>query len=44
MTHLQYRKLQPLVKAVCARHGVLYIQENSLWRTWKTLLIATGAE
>ena len=44
MTPLQYRKLQPLVKEACKKHGVLYIQENAIWRTWKTLLIATGAE
>jgi len=44
MTHLQYRKLQPLVKKVCEKHGVLYIQENAFWRTYKTFCIAVGSE
>lgn len=44
MTHLQYRKLQPLVKEVCRRHNVLYIQENALWRTYKTFRVAVGTE
>ena len=35
MTPLQYRKLQPLVKHICEKHGVLYVQENALIRTWK---------
>lgn len=44
MTPLQYRKMQPLVKEVCKKHGVQYIQQNALLRTWRTLLCCTGAE
>jgi fatty acid desaturase len=44
MTPLQYRKLQPMVMKICRKHGVQYIQQNALWRTWKTCLIASGAE
>lgn len=44
MTPLQYRKVQPLVKEICEKHGVLYIQENALWRSWKSLMIAAGGE
>eukprot|EP00929_Paragymnodinium_shiwhaense_P034378 TRINITY_DN1871_c0_g1_i5.p2 TRINITY_DN1871_c0_g1~~TRINITY_DN1871_c0_g1_i5.p2 ORF type:complete len:464 (+),score=133.41 TRINITY_DN1871_c0_g1_i5:184-1575(+) len=40
---LQYRKLQPLVKSICKKHGVQYIQQNGLWRTWKMLQVAVGA-
>mmetsp|Transcript_102037 Transcript_102037/g.329136 ORF Transcript_102037/g.329136 Transcript_102037/m.329136 type:complete len:450 (+) Transcript_102037:93-1442(+) len=42
MTPLQYRKLQPLVKSVCKKHGVQYIQQNGFWRTWKMLRCAVG--
>jgi fatty acid desaturase len=44
MTPLQYRKLQPLIKSVCKKHGVQYIQQNALKRTWKMLRVAVGAE
>jgi len=42
MTPLQYRKLQPLIKSVCQKHGVLYLQQNALLRTWKMFRIAAG--
>jgi len=42
MTPLQYRKLQPLVKSVCKKHGVQYIQQNGLYRTWKMIRCAVG--
>jgi len=42
MTPLQYRKLQPLVKSVCKKHGVQYIQQNGLYRTWRMLRCAVG--
>jgi fatty acid desaturase len=44
MTPLQYRKLQPLIKSACKKHGVQYIQENALKRTWKMLRVAVGAD
>jgi len=43
MTPLQYRKLQPLIKSVCLKHGVMYVQQNALQRTWRMLRIAVGA-
>lgn len=43
MTPLQYRKLQPLIKSVCQKHGVLYVQQNALLRTWRMMRIAVGA-
>jgi len=43
MTPLQYRKLQPLIKSVFAKHGAMYVQENGLKRTWKMLQVAVGA-
>jgi len=43
MTPLQYRKLQPLIKSVCKKHGVQYVQQNALVRTWKMIQVAVGA-
>lgn len=43
MTPLQYRKLQPLMKSVCQKHGVQYVQQNGLLRTWKMFRIAVGS-
>ncbi len=37
MSMLQYRKAQPEVQAICARHGVPYVQE-SVWRRLVKLL------
>merc|ERR1719356_1194998 len=42
MTPLQYRKLQPLVKSVCRKHGVMYVQQNGIYRLWKMLRVAVG--
>jgi len=42
MTPLQYRKLQPLMKSVCKKHGVLYVQQNALPRTWAMFRVAVG--
>jgi len=42
MTPLQYRKLQPLMKSTCREHGVLYVQENALKRTWEMFRVAVG--
>jgi fatty acid desaturase len=44
MTPLQYRKLQPLVKSICKKHGVVYTQQNGLWRTWMMLRVAVGMD
>lgn len=44
MTPLQYRKLQPLVKSICKKHGVVYTQQNGLWRTWVMLRVAVGMD
>ena len=42
MTMLQYRKAQPLVKALAAKYGVSYVQESALLRTLKTVRIMAG--
>jgi len=42
-TPLQYRRLQPLIKSVCQKHGVMYVQQNALLRTWRMLRVAVGA-
>jgi len=42
MTPLQYRKLQPLMKSLCKKHGVMYIQQNALKRTWQMFRVAVG--
>lgn len=44
MTTLQYRKIQPLIKSICQKHGVKYTQENAIWRTWSMLKVAVGME
>jgi fatty acid desaturase len=44
MTPMQYRKLQPLVKSICKRHGVVYTQQNALWRTWLMLRVSVGMD
>jgi fatty acid desaturase len=42
MTASQYQKAQPLVKAVCEKHNLPYIQESVFIRLWKTLDIMVG--
>ena len=37
-----YQKAQPLVKAICDKHNVPYIQENVLIRLKKTVDIMVG--
>eukprot|EP00937_MAST-01D_sp_MAST-1D-sp2_P002860 g2860.t1 len=39
---LTYQRAQPLVQAVCARHGVPYVQHSFAWRVHKTAQIMTG--
>lgn len=42
MSMLQYRKAQPEVQAICARHGVPYVQESVWRRLGKLLAILAG--
>ena len=39
---LSYQKSAPQVRALCAKHGVPYIQENVFWRLKKTVDIMVG--
>lgn len=38
----QYQRIQPEVKALCAKHGVPYVQESVWIRLRKTLAVMTG--
>jgi hypothetical protein len=40
---LSYKRSQPLVKALCQKHGVPYVQENVFLRLKKTVDIMTGS-
>jgi fatty acid desaturase len=42
MTASQYQKAQPLVKAICEKHNIPYIQESVFTRLRKTLDIMVG--
>jgi fatty acid desaturase len=42
LSMLSYQKAQPRVKAICAKHGLPYVQQNALWRVKKTVDIMTG--
>lgn len=44
LSMLSYKRSQPLVKALCAKHGVPYVQENVFLRLKKTVDIMTGAK
>jgi fatty acid desaturase len=37
-----YQRAQPEVKALCARHGVPYVQQSVWVRAWKTAQIMVG--
>merc|ERR1711906_11579 len=43
LSMLSYQRAQPLVKDICDRYGVPYVQENVFIRLKKTLDIMTGA-
>ena len=43
LSMLSYKKSQPLVKALCKKHNVPYVQENVFKRTKKTIDIMTGS-
>jgi fatty acid desaturase len=38
-----YQRAQPLVKAICAKHGVPYVQQNVFWRLKKLTDIMVGS-
>jgi len=42
LSMLSYKKSQPLVKKICERHGVPYVQENVFSRVVQTVNIMTG--
>jgi len=42
LSMLSYQKSAPLVRDICKRHNVPYIQQNVFWRTKKTVDIMTG--
>jgi fatty acid desaturase len=42
LSMLSYKKAQPLVKEICAKHGIPYVQENVFLRTKKTIDIMLG--
>ena len=42
MSMLQYRRAQPEVQAICARHGVPYVQESVWRRLVKLLRVLSG--
>jgi len=43
LSMLSYKKSQPLVKSLCEKHNVPYVQQNVFWRTKKTIDIMTGS-
>jgi hypothetical protein len=43
LSMLSYKRSQPLVKAICKKHGVPYVQENVFKRVKKTIDIMTGS-
>lgn len=43
LSMLSYKRSQPLVKALCQKHGVPYVQENVFLRLKKTVDIMTGS-
>jgi len=42
LSMLSYQKAAPLVRAICAKHGVPYVQHNVFWRLKKTVDIMVG--
>lgn len=42
LSMLSYKRAQPLVKSICEKYGVPYVQENVFLRTKKTIDIMTG--
>jgi fatty acid desaturase len=44
LTALSYRKAMPRVKAICAKHGIPYTQQNVFKRVLKTVEIMIGSQ
>ena len=42
LSMLSYQRAQPLVKKICFKHGVPYIQQSVFRRLWKTIQIVVG--
>jgi len=43
LSMLSYQRAQPLVKEICAKHGVPYVQHNVFWRLHKLTQIMVGS-
>jgi len=43
LSMLSYQKAAPLVKAICKKHNIPYIQHNVFWRLKKTVDIMVGS-
>jgi len=43
LSMLSYQKSAPLVRSICKKHGIPYIQQSVFWRLKKTVDIMTGA-
>jgi len=43
LSMLSYQRAAPLMKALCAKHGVPYVQQSVWWRLKKTVDIMIGA-
>jgi len=43
LTMLSYQRSAPLVREICAKHGVPYVKENVFWRVKKTVDIMVGS-
>ena len=39
---LTYQRAAPLVRAICEKHGVPYVQQSFAWRVYKTMQIMVG--
>jgi hypothetical protein len=42
LSMLSYQRAHPLLKQICAKHGVPMVQHNVFWRLWKTVQIFVG--
>ena len=42
LSMLSYQKAAPLLRKICAKHGVPYVQQSVRSRLWKTIDIMTG--
>ena len=44
LSMLSYQRSQPLMKALCDKHGIPYVQENVFQRLVKTVRVMTGED